>query len=63
MLKEYLEIGKIVGTHGIQGELRVECWCDSPEFIAGFKTLYFDRGNEKLSIKARPHKNIALVKI
>ncbi len=63
MLKEYLEIGKIVGTHGIQGELRVECWCDSPQFLSGFKTLYFEKGCEKLSVKSRPHKNIALVKI
>ena len=63
MLKEYLEIGRVVGTHGIQGERRVECWCDSPDFVAKFKNLYFDEGREKLDIKARPHKNIALVKI
>ena len=43
MLKEYLEIGKIVGTHGIQGELRVECWCDSPAFIKKFKKRDFGR--------------------
>ena len=63
MLKEYLEIGRVVGTHGIQGELRVECWCDSPAFVAKFKNLYFNEGKEKLDIKARPHKNIALVKV
>ncbi len=63
MLKEYLEIGKIVGTHGIIGELRVECWCDSPQFVAQFKNLYLKKGEEKLEVKARPHKNIALVKI
>lgn len=62
MLKEYLEIGKIVGTHGIQGEMRVECWCDSPAFLTQFKTLYLKEGKEKLEVKARPHKNIALVK-
>ncbi len=63
MLKEYLEIGRIVGTHGIAGEMRVECWCDSPAFVAQFKNLYFAEGKEKLDVKARPHKNIALVKI
>lgn len=63
MLKEYLEIGKIVGTHGIAGELRVECWCDSPAFLTNFKHLYFNEGKEKLDVKSRPHKNIALVKI
>ena len=32
MLKEFLEAGRIVGTHGIKGELRVDPWCDSPDF-------------------------------
>lgn len=63
MLKQYLEIGKIVGTHGVRGELRAECWCDSPQFFAGFKKLYFDEGREKIDVVSRPHKNIALVKI
>jgi len=63
MLKQYLEIGKIVGTHGVRGELRAECWCDSPQFFAGFKKLYFDEGKEKIDVVSRPHKNIALVKI
>lgn len=63
MLKKYLEAGKIVGTHGLNGEMRVECWCDSPEFLCYFKNLYFDEGRTKLQVKSRPHKNIALVKI
>ena len=39
-MKKYLEAGKIVGTHGIRGEVRVDPWCDSPAFLAQFKTLY-----------------------
>ena len=42
MIKDYLEIGQIVGTHGVRGELRVQPWCDSPEFFKKFKTLYYD---------------------
>ena len=41
MIKDYLEIGQIVGTHGVRGELRVQPWCDSPEFFKKFKTLYY----------------------
>lgn len=64
MKREYLEIGKIVGTHGIKGECRVELWCDSGEFFSFFKNLYLDNsGKEKLTVKSRPHKNIALMKI
>lgn len=37
MIKDYLEIGQIVGTHGVRGELRVQPWCDSPEFFKSSK--------------------------
>ena len=64
MIKEYLEVGKIVGTHGIKGECRVELWCDGGEFFSCFTTLYLDKdGKESISVKSRPHKNIALMKI
>lgn len=63
MLKQYLEVGRIVGTHGIRGEMRVECWANSPEFLKKFKTLYLDGGKTALSVSCRPHKNIALVTV
>lgn len=62
MVSQYLEAGKILGTHGIKGELRVDSWCDSPEFLAGLKALYLDRGAEKLEIvSARVHKERLLI--
>ena len=33
MKKQFLEAGRIVGTHGVRGEMRVEPWCDSAEFL------------------------------
>ena len=42
MLQQYLEAGRIVGTHGVKGELRIEPWCDSAEFLSQFRTLYWD---------------------
>ena len=33
MKEQYLEVGKIVATHGIMGEVRVQPWADSPEFL------------------------------
>lgn len=62
-MKKYLEAGKIVGTHGIKGEVRVDPWCDSPAFLAQFKTLYLKNGEEKIKVTSRPHKNIVLMKI
>ncbi len=42
MTKQYLEAGKITSTHGVRGEVRIEPWTNSPEFLCGFKTLYID---------------------
>lgn len=64
MKKQYLDTGKIVGTHGIKGEVRIEHWSDSPEFLCAFKKLYLDeKGQSFIEVKSRPHKNIALAKI
>lgn len=61
-MEQYLEIGKVVNTHGLRGELRVDPWCDSPQFLCQFKTLYLKKGETKLSVSSRPHKTIAIVK-
>lgn len=64
MKKQYLDSGKIVGTHGIRGEVRIDPWCDSPEFLCMFKKLYLDeKGQTFIEVKSRPHKNITLAKI
>lgn len=64
MLKQFLEVGQIVSTHGIKGEVRVNPWCDSPEFLKKFKTLYFDKNGEKsVKVQSRVHGNIVLMKI
>lgn len=63
MKKRYLEVGKIVGTHGVKGMTRVQVWADSPDFLKQFKYLYTDSdGNNKLNVlKVQPHGNISLV--
>ncbi len=65
MIKNYLEIGQIVSTHGIRGEVRLNPWCDGPEFVKKFKTLYRDdKGNNPFKVlSCRPHGNVAVVKL
>lgn len=63
MQKQYLEVGRIVGTHGIRGEMRVECWANSPDFLKKFKKLYLDEGKTEIAVSCRPHKNIALMTV
>ena len=65
MIKEFLEVGQIVGTHGVRGELRLNPWADGPEFVKQFKTFYYDNNgtNSVKVISARPHGNVAIVKL
>lgn len=59
--KPFLEAGQITGTHGVQGEVRIQPWCDSAEQFAGFTRLYWDAaGTRPVAVKARPHKHMAL---
>ena len=64
MKKQFLEIGKIVATQGLKGEVRVEPWCDDAEFLCSFETLYFDKGNIPVTVeKGRIHKTLAIIKL
>jgi len=58
-----MEIGKIVGLHGLKGDVKAEYWCDGAEVFCALRTLYLNNGETKLSVNSRPHKNIILIKI
>ena len=59
MKNQFLEAGQIVNTHGIQGEVKIVPWCDSPEFLLQFGTLYLD-GTPVRVRAARVHKGNVL---
>ena len=64
MLKQYLEAGQVVGTHGVRGELRIQPMGDGPEFLTKFRTLYLDNGKTPMKVRsARAHKNITLLSL
>ena len=63
MLQQYLEVGKVTGVHGLMGEVRVQPWADSPEFLCQFKTLYVDEAHFPMTVqRARVHKNMVIIK-
>lgn len=62
MAKKFLQVGRIVGTHGIKGELKLENWTDSPDWLKKIKKLYFDNGAKDAGLKSsRVHKNLLLI--
>lgn len=64
MPEKYLEVGKVTNTHGVMGEVRVQPWADSPEFLCQFKTLYVDESHWPIKVeRARVHKNMVILKL
>ena len=60
--KQYIEAGRIVNTHGVAGEVKIEVWLDSPQFLKSFKRCFIDRREVKL-LSARVHKGLLIVKL
>ena len=64
MKKQFLEIGKIVATQGIRGEVRVQYYCDSADVICSFDRLFLGKDKKELEVeKARPNKTLAILKL
>ena len=62
-MKQYLEVGKVTNVHGLMGEVKVQPWADSPEFLCQFKTLYVDDAHFPMTVqRARVHKNMVIIK-
>ena len=56
--------GKVTNVHGLMGEVRVQPWADSPEFLCRFKTLYVDETHWPIQVeRARVHKNMVILKL
>ena len=62
MKNRFLEAGQIVNTHGIRGEVKIVPWCDSPEFLLQFDTLYLDEKPVKV-LETRAHKGNVLARL
>ena len=60
--KQYIEAGRIVNTHGVAGEVKIEVWLDSPQFLKSFKRCFIDRREVRL-LSARVHKGFLIVKL
>lgn len=62
-MNQYLEVGKVTNVHGLNGEVKVQPWADSPEFLCRFQTLYVDDGHWPIKVeRARVHKNMVIMK-
>ena len=64
MKKEFIEAGKIVGTHGVRGMVRIMPWADNGDFLCRFDTLYTGAQKTPVTIdKIQPHGNVVIAQI
>ncbi len=61
--KAFIEAGRIINTHGVQGEVKIEVWLDSPQFFKSFKRLYTPDGTELKILSARVHKDFVIARL
>lgn len=61
-MEKYLEIGKIINTHGVKGEVKIEPWTDDAEFLGKFKKFYID-GNPVRLLGGRVHKGFLIAQL
>lgn len=57
---EFIEVGQIVNTHGVRGDVKVQPWDVTPEQLAGFKALYMD-GTQFRPTDRRVHGDMVLM--
>lgn len=61
MVNSKLEIGKIVNTHALKGDVKIQPWCDDPEVFFDLDEVYIN-DNVYFIERARIHKNFVIVK-
>ncbi|NCB73429.1 MAG: 16S rRNA processing protein RimM [Clostridia bacterium] len=61
-MEKYLEAGIICNTHGIKGEVKIQPWADSAEFLKKFKYLYID-GKPYELLSGKVHKQCLIAEL
>ena len=59
---ELIEIGQIVNTHGIRGEIKLNPWTDDIYELTEYDVLYQKDGSVLNIENARVHKNTVIIK-
>ena len=47
---DLLEVGKIINTHGLRGEVKVAPWTDTPDVFEDLDVVYLKRRSEELKL-------------
>ena len=53
MKQKTLQVGQIVNTHGLRGEVKVVAWTDTPDVFEELETAYSDIENVRSAFTIR----------
>ncbi len=62
-MEKYIEVGKIINTHGVKGDVKIDSWCDSVEIFCSLEKVYIKKAGSYSSVdmtKAQPFKEYVL---
>ena len=65
-MEKYLQVGKVVNTHGFRGDVKLQYWCDSPKDVTALKKIYRKKSGNFIELqveKASAHKDAVLLKL
>lgn len=63
-MNEFLEAGRFVAVRGVKGELKLNVFCDSPDFLLDSETLFLGADKKPYTVeKAFVQKNQLIVKL
>ena len=58
----FIEAGRIVNTHGVSGEVKIEVWLDSPQLLRRCGRIFLG-GAEKKLLSGKVQKNFLIAKL
>ena len=62
MKQAYIEAGRITSTHGVHGEVKIEVWQDTPEYLKHYTSIFID-GQERKLLSVRQQNRFVIVKL
>lgn len=62
-MDNYIEVGQIVNTHGLKGEVKVNPWTDFPEVYSSFEGVFTNDGTEYKINGIKYQKGCVLLKL
>ncbi len=62
-MEKYIEVGKIINTHGVKGDVKIDSWCDSVEVFCSLENVYIKKAGQPVPLKvvrSQPYKEFVL---